>query len=107
MKARRHRRATTSDLLVQNGRCSAGVILTGAVSQAKGRISRADRWCPGCTATKRALTALTFQRAKRLIIHIPFLQDSKDGLHSESSPRQLPEDSRRVFLIFRFLQPLL
>src|ERR1039457_946112 len=55
----------------------------------------------------RWLSAFAFQRAESFVIHIPFLQDGEDGFHSESSPRQLPEDARRLLLIFRFFQPLL
>src|SRR5579864_4968708 len=50
---------------------------------------------------------LAFQRRQSIVIHIPLLQDSEDGLHSKSSPRQLPENARRLLLIFRFLQTLL
>src|ERR1700722_18245138 len=52
-------------------------------------------------------SALAFQRAEGLVIHIPLLQDVEDGFHPESGPRQLPEDARCLLLILRLAQPLL
>src|ERR1700676_4811633 len=65
-------------------------------------------WSFGGSELKRAqLNALAFQRAERFIIHIPLLQNREDGLHSESSPRQLPEDARGLLLILRLYQAFL
>src|ERR1019366_5203614 len=68
-------------------------------STEKARILRVPL-CP------RWLSAFAFQRAESFVIHIPLLQDGEDGFHSESSPRQLPEDARRLLPIFRFFQAL-
>src|SRR5437764_13420583 len=65
----------------------------------------------GCSPARSALgprkLRLAFQRTERLVIHVPLLQNGENSLHREAGPRQLPENARRLLLIFRFFQPLL
>src|SRR5690348_11231727 len=44
------------------------------------------------------------QGAQHLLINIPFLQDRKNRLRPETCARELPENPRRMLLIFWFLQ---
>src|ERR1700684_1040134 len=50
----------------------------------------------------QALGALALQFGQGFLIHIPFLQDGKDGLGPKPAPRQLPENARRRLLILGF-----
>src|ERR1700727_1989197 len=51
--------------------------------------------------------SFTFQCCEGFVVHIPLLQDRENRLRAESRPRQLPEDSRYLLLVFRLFQSFL
>src|SRR5580700_3989782 len=67
----------------------------------------AQKMCRLRVRGSSALRAFALQLGQGFLIHVPFLQNGEDSPGPEPSPSQLPENARRLFLIFRFHQPLL
>src|ERR1700722_19323929 len=52
------------------------------------------------------LSGLALQRAQGFFVHVPFFQNSEDGLGAEAAACQLPENASRLLFILWLHHPL-
>ncbi len=58
---------------------------------------------PGSDGNCSMSRGFLFQRAQRLLVYIPFLQNREDRLHPKPRPCELTKDARGLLLILRLL----